>query len=115
MLIAPLPWALGREVRVVTALWLVLLWAPLGFYLARGVRGSGRAARPVALIVAASGAALLTAGLTHAAGLLRNHWTELVAAAIAILLGFGAASLGRARPRKSDRPTLGKVGRSLSP
>jgi hypothetical protein len=92
VLIAPLPWPLGREARAVNALWLVLLWAPLGFYLARAVRGSGRASRPVIVCVAAAGAALLIAGLTHAAGLPRNHWSELAAATIPILLGFGATS-----------------------
>jgi hypothetical protein len=115
VLVAPMAWPIGGEVRVLTALWLVLLWTPLGFYLVRAVRRSGRASRPVVLMVAAAGAALLTAGLAYAAELPRNHWSELAAAAIGILLGFGLASLGIRDPGKSDRPTSREVGRSLSP
>ena len=101
-------WPIGGDVRVLTALWLALLWAPLGFYLAQEVRGSGGAFRPVVRIAAAAGAVLLTAGLTYAAGLPRNHWTELAAAAIAILLGFGAASLEIRDPEKAIGPPRGR-------
>jgi hypothetical protein len=107
VLVAPMAWPIGGEVRVLTALWLVLLWAPLGFYLIRAVRSPGRASRLVVLIMAAAGSALLTAGLTYAGGLPRNHWSELAAATSGILLGFGAASLGILGPGKAIGPPWG--------
>jgi hypothetical protein len=108
VLLAPIAWPVGGEVRVLTALWLALLWAPLGFYLAQAVRGSGRASRPVVLIAAAAGAVLLTAGLSYAARLPRSDWSELAAAAIAIPLGFGAASFGIRHPGKAIDPPRGR-------
>ena len=92
VLVAPLPWPLGQEARVLTSLWLASLWIPLGFYLCRRVQTSGRTAS-AGLMIAGAGATLMTAALTGAAGLPRNHWSELVAVALGTWAGSGVASL----------------------
>lgn len=94
VLITPITWPLGEEVRVATALWLALLWIPLGFYQGRWMHRSGRSgSAALAVTVGAGlGAALIVAALTRAAGLAPNHWSELAGTAVGTWIGFLAAA-----------------------
>jgi len=93
VLIAPIAWPIGGEVRVLTALWLGFLWLPFGFYMGRRIRRSGSAPSVRLMLGAGTVAALVTFALTVAAGLPRNHWSELAAAALGAWIGGAASSL----------------------
>jgi len=93
VLVAPMTWPIGGEVRVLTALWLAFLWLPLGFYAGRRIRSSGPAAVAGLMLGAGAAAALVTFALTKAASLPNNHWSELAAAALGIWIGGWVGSL----------------------
>jgi hypothetical protein len=84
-LVAPIGGTLDQDTRLFSALWLALLWAPLGFYAVKLVvrRDSSRFVVMLILAAAASAASGL---VTLAAALPAGHWSELAGA------GLGAAA-----------------------
>ncbi|HEV8600380.1 MAG TPA: VanZ family protein [Gemmatimonadales bacterium] len=85
-LIAPWEGPLGSQTRSLTALWLLLLWTPLGFYFRRAVQSQKRHALLAGI---AGGAMLITTANTLLAGFPLNHWSEWVGAALGVSVGYG--------------------------
>ena len=102
-LVAPLGGTVDRDARLFSAVWLALLWIPLGYYLARSRAGSSAGW----VLVPAGAAALVTALVTVLAGFPFNHWSELAAAGGGAAAGSALAGVIRRREqsRKHERPT----------
>ncbi len=81
-LLLPVDYAFGPEARVLTALWIAGLLLPIGYWAGRGEK-----ARAMASLLAGgvlSGLALVPALFA----LLRVHWSEWLAAAVGVVLGW---------------------------
>lgn len=86
LLVAPAGLPIGPDDRWVTALWIIALLTPLGYYTARGYAGRRRAAAAVGLLTIAVAAGI---GLFPAlAGWPPAHWSEWLAAAAGLGVGW---------------------------
>jgi hypothetical protein len=90
----PLPrYAFGAEVHALTALWLAIIWAMLGFWARRG-RSRARpnhAILGLSIIVLVMGLAVIPRLL----GIPASHWTEWLASAGGFMIAWsGAARMG---------------------
>lgn len=106
--VPPLKFVLGRQVRLLTALWVGALMLPLGYW-------GAATARP--FVAAGVAAAALAAGLgllPVVAGTPRSHWSEWTAGALGVCFGWALQRLAAYLQGRCAAPSPSISGSSSS-
>jgi VanZ family protein len=106
-LVLPFDYAFGPEVHLLTGLWLAGFMLPLGFWW-------GRAELPVSTTIALiTGVVVLgLGGLPLLTGYPPVHWSEWVASATGVALGWARSGRAAYLPHRCDSPSIGAFSSS---